>query len=40
LNQSVAAILTKGRRDTELVVDAILRCVRPGCCQDAAGLAL
>jgi PAS domain S-box-containing protein len=40
LNQSVAAILTKGRRDTELVVDAILRCVRPRCCQDAAGLAL
>ena len=29
LNQRVAAILTKGRRDTELVVDAILHCVRP-----------
>ena len=37
LNQSVAAILTKGRRDTELVVDAILRCVRPRALAIAAG---
>jgi CheY-like chemotaxis protein/nitrogen-specific signal transduction histidine kinase len=35
LNERVAAILTKGRRDTELVVDAILRCVHPERCQAA-----
>ena len=37
LNESVAVILTKGRRDTELVVQAILRCVRPRELEDAAG---
>jgi PAS domain S-box-containing protein len=40
LNERGAAILTKGRRDTELVVDAILRCVRPERCPSAAGSAL
>ncbi len=38
LNERVAAILTKGRRDTELVVDAILRCVRPDRCQMHRGV--
>jgi PAS domain S-box-containing protein len=40
LNESVVAILTKGRRDTELVVDAILRSGQPDRCRCVAGSAL
>ena len=37
LNQSVSAILTKGRRDTELVVDAILHAFDPGAAKTPRG---